>query len=58
MEPSSQILVVTLSETDKRSLKILAARQGRPMRDVVRGLIHQAVSTAGGDEREVADARS
>ena len=46
MEPEVEVLTVTLSEHDKRSLKVLAATEGRTMRDIVRGLIRDKVTAA------------
>jgi hypothetical protein len=43
MEPEVETLTVTLTEREKRDLKILAATQGTTMRDIVRGLIREAV---------------
>ena len=46
MEASTETLVVTLSERDKRALRVLAAYQGRPMTEIVRGLIRDRVTAA------------
>jgi hypothetical protein len=44
MEPEVETLTVTLTERDKRDLKVLAAVRGETMRGIVRGLIRDAVA--------------
>ncbi len=53
MDIETEVLMVTLTERDKRSLKVLAAVRGQTMRDIVRTLIQREIGT----HDEVAHAR-
>ena len=46
MDPEVEVLTVTLTQRDKRALKVLAATEGRTMRDIVRRLIRDRIDPA------------
>ena len=49
METPIETLYVTVTPSDKRALKVLAATRGETVRDLVRGLIRREVTDASAD---------